>query len=113
MPSKKRKNTEKDVAARIEKALLKRAIGYSSKEITKEYQINEGEEVLVRKKVAVKNVPPDISAAKILLEAFDRAADLNSMTDEELEAEKKRLMGLLKNANINTSGETDKENENQ
>jgi hypothetical protein len=99
------KSNEDNVTEQIEKALLKRAVGYSAKEITKEYQVNEGETVLVKKKVALKNIPPDITAAKMLLETFNKTTDLNSMTDNELEQEKKRLITLLK--------EGVKENENK
>ena len=89
------KNSD-NIAEQIEKALLKRAVGYSSKEVTKEYQINEGETVLIKKKVALKNIPPDITAAKMLLDTFNKMADINSMTETELEEEKNRLINLLK-----------------
>ena len=43
----------------------------SVKETVKEYQISEGEEVLIKKKVAHKIIPPDITAAKMLIENFE------------------------------------------
>ena len=46
-----------------------------------------------QKKVTIKNVPPDISAIKMLMEV--QIQPLSTMTDEELEEEKQRLLGLL------------------
>lgn len=80
---------------RIRKALLKRALGYNSTETVVEYS-GDGEEcTVVRKKVTEKDVPPDISAAKLLLEKW-QTDDYSTMTDEQLEAEKRRLLSLLK-----------------
>jgi len=93
--------SQEKIAEKIEAALLKKATGYLSREITKEYQINEGESVLVKKKVALKNIPPDITAAKLLMEAFNRAEkDMDSMTDKELIDEKIRLINLLKEGEL-------------
>ena len=80
---------------RIRKALLKRALGYNSTETVVEYS-GDGEEcTVVRKIVTEKDVPPDISAAKLLLEKW-QTDDYSTMTDEQLEAEKRRLLSLLK-----------------
>lgn len=76
-------------------ALIKKALGYDYKEIVEEYvSSDEGEVKLAKKKVTTKNVPPDITALKMLLD--EQHADLESMSDEELSAEKMRLIGLLK-----------------
>ena len=47
---------------------------------------------LVKRKVTKKNVPPDLSAIRILLEGSGGA---ETMSDEELEAERARLLALL------------------
>ena len=50
---------------------------------------------MVKRKVVSKNVPPDVSAAKLLLEAEGESASLKGFSDEELEMEKQRLLKLL------------------
>ena len=55
---------------KIRKALLKKALGYNADEVIEEYALNEGEEVLVKKKVTKKHYGPDVSAVKILLERY-------------------------------------------
>lgn len=86
---------DNNTVEKIRKALLKRALGYNTLETVVEYS-GDGEDcTVVRKKVTKKNVPPDISAAKLLLE--DGQTDgYSMMTDEQLEAEKLRLLSLLK-----------------
>lgn len=76
-------------------ALIKKALGYDCTEVVEEYVSgDEGEIKLTKKKVTKKNVPPDITAIKILLDKNGGAVE--DMTDEELEEEKKRLLMLLK-----------------
>ena len=53
---------------KIEKSLLKKALGYQYKEVIEEYSIGEDGEKLSKKKITTKDVPPDISAVKLLLE---------------------------------------------
>ena len=77
----------------LKEALLKRALGYDSDEIVEEYGFSEGEAVLVKRKVTKKQVPPDIQAAKILLED---EPELSTLSDDELENEKRRLLLFLK-----------------
>lgn len=50
---------------------------------------------MTKRKVVSKNVPPDVSALKLLVE-LDGDSDLSSLTDEELEKEKLRLLSELK-----------------
>lgn len=74
-------------------ALIKKALGYDYKEIVEEYvSSDEGEVKLAKKKVTKKNVPPDITALKLLL---DSQTPISQMSDEQLEQEKKRLLKLL------------------
>jgi len=80
----------------IDKALLKKAVGYSVKENCVEYVIDEeGNKKPVREKCQTKYYPPDLSALKAYLEWKGTDGALESMTDEELEAEKQRLLGEL------------------
>lgn len=82
----------------IRKALLKKALGFSSDEVVEEYTLDKnGNEVLNRRKVTKKYNPPDISAVKILMEKEGVFNDeLSHMTLTELKKEKKRLLKLLK-----------------
>ncbi len=82
---------------KIQKALLKRALGYDSSETVEEYAKDGEDMTIVRKKVTKKNVPPDITAVKMLLENMrGKDCDLSELSAKELEAEKLRLLALLK-----------------
>ncbi len=72
-------------------AVKKRARGYSAVETVEEYAVVDGSLELVKKRVTTKDVPPDMAAAKLLLDG-DTASDLS---DEQLEAEKMRLLHEL------------------
>ena len=52
---------------KINKALIKRALGYASKEVVEEFTQSDGDLVLTKRKITKKNVPPDMSAVKIVL----------------------------------------------
>lgn len=83
----------------IRKALLKKALGYDASEELKEFSFNEeGEKALSKMKVTTKHFAPDISAIKLLLERYYKSYEdsVLSMTDDELEAEEKRLEKLIK-----------------
>lgn len=84
---------EKTTNKKVEKALIKKALGYDAVEIVEEYVNNEGEIVLLKKKVTTKNVPPDVSALKLVLDSGK--GDVKGMTDSELEDEKNRLLLTL------------------
>lgn len=87
----KGKKTSED---KLKSALIKKAIGFDSTEVTEEYAIDDNGEIkLTKKKVTKKNVPPDMTAIKILI---DDAVPISEMTDEQLENEKLRLLQLLK-----------------
>lgn len=73
------------------KAVAKRAIGYEARETVEEYAVVDGTLELVKKRVTFKDVPPDMGAAKMIMD--DR--DYDGMTDEELEAERLRLLSEL------------------
>jgi hypothetical protein len=75
------------------KALLKKALGFKTKEIVEEYSASDGEIILTKKKVTQKTVPPDCMAIKMLIEGTEGEKYL---TDEQLQEEKERLLKLLK-----------------
>jgi len=81
---------------KIVKALLKKAIGYTYDEVQEEYTVTEnGDSILTKKKIVKKYSPPDSVALKTYLElAPDKSYE--DMTDEELMAEKRRLLEELK-----------------
>ena len=87
---------------RLVNSLYKKAVGYTATEKTTEYS-PEGE--VVKKKVTSKHYPPDISALKAYLDLISEGEDLERMTDEELENEKKRLLKELEEIKDET-GET-------
>ncbi len=76
----------------IYSAVLKRAKGYEARETVEEYAVVDGSLELVKRRVTVMDVPPDMTAAKMLFEDDD----LSAMSDEQLEAERKRLIGELR-----------------
>lgn len=75
--------------------LLKKAKGFAVKEKTEEYSVVNGEPILTKKRVVTKNVNPDVAAVKALLQLDDEVPDVATMTDEQLQVEKLRLMRLL------------------
>lgn len=81
----------------IDKLLLKKAKGYTVKESTVEYVIDEeGQKKPVKEKTQTKYIPPDLAALKSYLELCGGKNDLESMSDEELETERQRLLQELK-----------------
>ncbi len=91
----KKEDKPKTETEEINRALKKKALGFTAEETVEEYAMKEdGEIALSKKKVTRKSVPPDVTALKMLLDA--KSPELNDMTDEELEREKNRLLKLLK-----------------
>ena len=80
---------------KVKEALIKRAVGYEAQEITEEYTDDgDGGVKMVKRKVVSKNVPPDVSAVKLLVE-LSGEEEVKSLSDEELEKEKQRLLKML------------------
>ncbi len=77
---------------KIRDAILKVALGFTVEEITEEYDAKEGELKLIKRKETKKDVPPDLKAVKLLLED---GTDYSALSDEQLEAEKQRLIREL------------------
>lgn len=93
----KEKNIKKETKSDFRGALVKKALGYDYKEVVEEYVSgDDGQVKLTKKKVTKKNVPPDITALKILLE---ENVPIERLSDEELAKEKQRLLKLLENLN--------------
>lgn len=91
------KRTERtDYKKLMEEVLLRKAKGYSFEEKTEEFAVVDGEMTLVKRKVSTKYVQPDVGALKALAELTDDIGDLSELTDEQLKAEKLRLLKLLK-----------------
>ncbi|MCM1306465.1 MAG: hypothetical protein NC037_01170 [Bacteroides sp.] len=80
----------------ILKGLLKRAKGYSYKEVQEEYAVkDDGEIALTKRKVTEKYCPPDSGALKTYME-LNGERSLEEYSDEELEKERRRLLAELK-----------------
>lgn len=77
---------------KVKDAVLKVALGFSLEEVTEEYDARDGELKLVKRKETRKDIPPDLKAMKLLL----CEQDFSTLTDEELEAEKVRLLKQFK-----------------
>jgi hypothetical protein len=78
---------------KIKKALYKKALGYVTQETVSEFLDGEEGVKLIKKKVTRKSVPPDVTALKMILDSTVDTPE--TMSDEELESEKLRLMHLL------------------
>ena len=72
------------------------AFGYTLTETVSEYNIDEnGVLKLVKQKKSEKLIPPDVSLIKILYDLDDNKGGFENMTDEELEAEKQKIIKSL------------------
>ena len=76
----------------LENALKKCAVGFDTSETVEEFAVQDGELKLVKRKVTRRDIPPVIKAVKMLLDGR-RDGDLS---DEELTAEREKLMKMLK-----------------
>lgn len=76
----------------IRAAIMKVALGFSVGEVTEEYGVEDGELKLVKRKETKKDIPPDLKAVRLLMDE----KDYSLLSDEELEAEKQRLLKQLK-----------------
>lgn len=89
---------EKD-GEKLTKSLFKKALGYTVDEVVEEYVNSENDTDLhlIKRKITKKHIPPDISAAKTLLEGvgdsnFDK---YRSMSDEELLKKRDELLKIV------------------
>ena len=86
---------------KIGEALLKVALGYQVAEVTEEYAEVDGTLKLTKRKKTKKDVPPDLKAVQLLL-ASEGGGGMEQLSDEELEAEKARLLSVLQMQTENT-----------
>ena len=84
------KELDKD---KVYKALLDLVVGAKSKEVVEEYVSGGDNLILKSRKISIKSLTPDISAIKLLLALSQDGYE--SMSEEELEEEKKKLLNLL------------------
>ena len=92
---------------KIDDAILRKAVGYDVQEIVEEYS---GENELVKRKVSIKHMPPDMTAIKTMLEIKGQENDLAKMSDEQLEQLKSKLLGQLKDLTKGGSNESNNSN---
>ena len=76
---------------KVRDAVLKVALGFRVEEVTEEDGMEDGEMRLMKRRETHKDIPPDLKAVRLLLEGTDYA----SFTDEQLEAEKEKLLRQL------------------
>ena len=86
---------EKDNTKKLKDALLCKALGYTTQEVTEEYGISGEEFVLQKRKTSTKSYPPDLSALQLLLDKESDFNEFEGMTDDELKKEKEKIMALL------------------
>ncbi len=79
---------------------MRRAEGYTTKEVVKEFVVDEdGQSRVVKKKEHSKYVPPDMSAIKAFIEINGQKNEFTTMSDDELEQERQRLIAELDKSN--------------
>ena len=81
----------------LKDALLKCAVGFNTGEVVEEYAADGDGLKLVKRKVTRRDVPPDIKAVKMLL---DGEAEVDGLTDEQLEERRQKLIAMLKEENV-------------
>ena len=77
----------------VRNAILKVALGCSVEEVTEEYGVTDGQLTLVKRRETRKDIPPDLKAVQLLMSGEED--DCASLTDEELEAERAKLIRAL------------------
>lgn len=85
---------EKKKEEKLGEALLKVALGYQLAEVTEEYAEVDGALKLTKRKKTKKDIPPDLKAVQMLL-GESGAEGYAQWSEEDLEKEKQRLLGLL------------------
>ena len=83
-------------AKKIKELLLKAAKGYEVAEVTTEYAEVDGKMQVTKRKEIKKEVPGDLKAVQMLLYVDSVDDGPVTLTDEELEKEKQRLLKELK-----------------
>ena len=88
---------------KLTKSLLKKAMGYSVDEVVEEYIKDDEELKLVKKKITTKHIPPDISAARALLEKYYNSDfdEIRNLSDEELLKLREEILSEIKGGKKN------------
>ncbi len=81
---------------KIRDALINKALGYTTQEVTEEYGYTGDEFVLQKRKTSTKSYPPDLVALQMLIGKEEVKEEYDNMSDEDLKKEKERLIKLLK-----------------
>ncbi len=89
---------------KLEGALLKVALGYQIAEITEEYAEVDGQLKLTKRKKTKRDIPPDLKAVQMLL-LGEGNGEYATLSDEQLEEERKRLLNSLQLAEAKQNGE--------
>ena len=96
------------------KAIFKRAVGYDFEESTEEFVVDDknGEVKNCKKRVSKKHSPPDIPAARTFFELSkkEKISKYDNMSEEELLAERERLLKELAQEKLNQDSKKQKEN---
>ena len=100
----KKKTGAKGKKSSIGDALLKVATGFSVEEVTEEYAEVDGQMRLTKRKETRKDIPPDLKAVQMLLSV--EGDEYGGWSDEALQEEKERLLGLLQEAQIKQEKKT-------
>jgi len=79
-------------------ALRQCITGMTTREVTTEYVHDDdtGEMKISKQKVIEKNIPPNIDIIKMIYQQMMTKQDYDSMSDEDLLAERKRLLEKLR-----------------
>jgi hypothetical protein len=85
----------KSTNKKLKEALLNKALGYTTQEITEEYGISGDDFVLQKRKMSTKSYPPDLSALQILLDEEVEFNEFEKKSDDELKKEKERIVNLI------------------
>lgn len=80
---------------KLKRALLQRALGFYGEDISEEYETGDEGERMVKRKINRKFYPPDLSAVRELLGKVEPAS-AETMSDEDLERERERLLAELR-----------------
>lgn len=81
------------------KALKQCLVGMTIKETTSEYTLNEetNSMVMIKQKISEKTIPPNPDLMKLIFQKLSQEdTDYNSLSDEDLQREKLRLLRELK-----------------
>lgn len=81
---------------KLKQALLNKALGYTTQEVTEEYGFSGEDFILQKRKTSTKSYPPDLSALQFLLDKEGEVNEYENLTDEELAKEKEKILSALK-----------------